>query len=417
MIARCSRALITSLCLASCVASTERVAAGRSGQQQVNVENIHVHRENERRPETSLSPPVSETPETTQGTVRNETTTNATKHPVLQSRVRIEPMTYLEGGRFQMGVNDPTSQTGEYPVRWAEVKPFKIDRYPVTNGDFKQFKRAKMKYRTTAERNNFSWVFFSHMSRAAKRVDNTFYTDAPWWYAVQAATWNKPNGVDRDIDSRLEFPVTHVSQHDAVAFCLWAGKRLPTEVEWEYASRGGLKNVRYPWGDRFEKKRANLWQGLFPLENPKVDGWEGLAPADAFFPQNNYGMYDMMGNAWEWTSKQYLGVKGSQPPKHKLYVAKGGSFVDSRDGRINLEARCAARFGLSPDYTAENVGFRCASSVDAPARPVPTPSPAPPRPVRVHTPQETWAYKVRQAIRKILGRRSGIYLPYRREEL
>jgi formylglycine-generating enzyme len=116
--------------------------------------------------------------------------------------------------------------------------------------------------------------------------------------------WNRPDGNLIDLTHRLSYPVNHVSWSDAQAYCQWKGMRLPTEIEWEYAARGGLDSAEYPWGDLWELKRANLWQGDFPTENQLRDGYYRLAPVDAFPPQNDFQIYDLLGNTWEWTMTQ-----------------------------------------------------------------------------------------------------------------
>jgi formylglycine-generating enzyme required for sulfatase activity len=119
---------------------------------------------------------------------------------------------------------------------------------------------------------------------------------------VNSATWNRPNGRNSSITDKFTEPVVHVSYNDAFAYCASKNMRLPTEIEWEYAARGGLKEKSYPWGDFWNLKRANLWQGNFPNENQLRDGFYAASPVDAFEPQNNYQMRDMIGNVWEWTS-------------------------------------------------------------------------------------------------------------------
>jgi len=294
--------------------------------------------------------------------------------------IKEERTVRISGGDFTMGVKDPKSQTGEYPPRKiSNIKPFLMDKYPVTVGDFISFKRFKAQFKTTAEKKGWSWVFLNHAHEfTIKNPNITHPHEEKWWQAVQGASWKKPFGVTAHTDYFFDFPVTHVSYHDAEAFCYWQNKRLPTEQEWEYAARGNKKGERYPWGERFEKKRMNVWQGLFPGENRKTDGYVGVSPVKAYPAQNDIGIYDMVGNVWEWTDTlfSYPKLDPRLPPPDvrpvykprngtKWFTVKGGSFLDSKDGKVNLEARCAARHLFPIDYTAENVGFRCAKSMSA----------------------------------------------------
>uniref|UniRef100_A0A1D5Q203 Sulfatase modifying factor 2 n=1 Tax=Macaca mulatta TaxID=9544 RepID=A0A1D5Q203_MACMU len=182
-------------------------------------------------------------------------------------------MVQLPGGRFLMGTNSPDSRDGEGPVREATVKPFAIDIFPVTNKDFRDFVREK-KYRTEAEMFGWSFVFEDFVSDELRN---------------KATQPMKPAGPGSGIRERLEHPVLHVSWNDARAYCAWRGKRLPTEEEWEFAARGGLKGQVYPWGNRFQPNRTNLWQGRFPKGDKAEDGFHGVSPVNAFPAQNNYG--------------------------------------------------------------------------------------------------------------------------------
>lgn len=191
--------------------------------------------------------------------------------------------------------------------------------------------------------------------------------------------WNRPEGELSDISDRLSFPVTHVSWNDAHAYCAWKGMRLPTEIEWEYAARGGLDSTAYPWGDLWQLKRANLWQGQFPVENQLRDGYSRLAPVDAYPSQNNYQIYDMLGNTWEWTltkyeqTKEIFSITCSPSFRYRddddlseRFTVKGGSFADTRDGdnkKDRIQVRTSARKGFRPDYTAENLSFRCVQTI------------------------------------------------------
>ncbi|XP_054416521.1 inactive C-alpha-formylglycine-generating enzyme 2 isoform X2 [Pongo abelii] len=182
-------------------------------------------------------------------------------------------MVQLQGGRFLMGTNSPDSRDGEGPVQEVTVKPFAIDIFPVTNKDFRDFVREK-KYQTEAEMFGWSFVFEDFVSDELRN---------------KATQPMKPAGPGSGIRERLEHPVLHVSWNDARAYCAWRRKRLPTEEEWEFAARGGLKGQVYPWGNQFQPNRTNLWQGKFPKGDKAEDGFHGVSPVNAFPAQNNYG--------------------------------------------------------------------------------------------------------------------------------
>ena len=214
-------------------------------------------------------------------------------------------MAYIPGGPFIMGTDDPTGfpADGEGPAREVEVSPFYIDEVAVTNAQFGRFVRAT-KYRTEAER--FGWSFVFHMfvhPRLARNVTQAV-ANAQWWWRIDGASWRRPEGPGSGISRRMDHPVTHVSWNDAQAYCRWAGKRLPTEAEWEMAARGGLDGKRYAWGDDLtpgDRHMCNIWQGDFPNSNTEEDGFSGAAPAKSFEP-NGFGLYNMSGNVWEWQS-------------------------------------------------------------------------------------------------------------------
>jgi formylglycine-generating enzyme required for sulfatase activity len=199
-----------------------------------------------------------------------------------------------------------------------------------------------------------------------------------WWRWVEGANWKNPEGPGSDLENRWDHPVVHVSLKDAQAYCEWKGKRLPTEAEWEYASRGGKDGLMFSWGDELQpdgKFMANTYQGAFPVRNLALDGFGGTSPVKAF-PPNDYGLYDMIGNVWEWTSDYYdagyyatladksvENPKGSaksfdpQDPFAKKYVIKGGSYLCAENYCSNY--RPSARQGASFDSGASNIGFRC----------------------------------------------------------
>uniref|UniRef100_A0A3B3YND8 Sulfatase-modifying factor enzyme-like domain-containing protein n=1 Tax=Poecilia mexicana TaxID=48701 RepID=A0A3B3YND8_9TELE len=258
-------------------------------------------------------------------------------------------MVNIPGGRLEMGTRAADSRDGESPVRAVEVLPFRIDKYPVTNSIFRDFVRAE-KYKTEAETFGWSFVFQDFVSEELKSKS------APWWLPIERAFWRQPAGPSSGILERLDFPVVHVSWNDAQEFCKWKGHRLPTEEEWEWAARGGLQGRTYPWGNKFQPNRTNLWQGQFPDGDTAEDGYHGISSVAAFPPQNSYGLYDMMGNTWEWTSTRF-------PAAQPTYVLRGASWIDTVDGSANHKARITTRMGNTPDSASDNLSFRCAASL------------------------------------------------------
>ena len=281
-----------------------------------------------------------------------------------------EGMIQLPGGTFLMGTEDAAgfSQDGEGPIRQVTLAPFRIDPYPTTNQDFARFVDATG-YRTEAEGFGWSFVFWSLIpeDRFAALVEDTVAA-APWWCKVSGATWRTPEGPGSSVADRGRHPVVHVSWNDAQAYCAWAGKRLLTEAEWEYAARAGLTQKLYPWGDKLRpggEHRCNIWQGEFPANDTAEDGYAGTCPVDAF-PPNGFGVYSITGNAWEWCADWFSADfhrsaprnDPQGPPDGSARVMKGGSFLCHKS--YCNRYRVAARTSQTPDSSTSNIGFRCA---------------------------------------------------------
>jgi formylglycine-generating enzyme required for sulfatase activity len=283
-----------------------------------------------------------------------------------------EGMVEIPGGAFLMGTDDAEGfpADGEGPIRRVTVSPFLLDKTTVTNAQFAEFVKATG-YRTEAER--FGWSYVFHLFVTPRGRDGIMGSpqQTPWWYAVKGATWSKPDGPDSNIRSRRDHPVVHVSWNDAMAYCAWAGKRLPTEAEWEFAARGGLEQRTYPWGDDLTPGGAhacNIWQGTFPSYNSKEDGYPGTCPADAFLP-NGYGLHNVAGNVWEWTADWFsrtYHVDGPRdnpagPPSGEARVTRGVSYLCHKS--YCNRYRVAARSSNTPDSSTGNLGFRCAADL------------------------------------------------------
>jgi formylglycine-generating enzyme len=278
----------------------------------------------------------------------------------------IDEMVLLNGGMFLMGTDtlEGFPSDGEGPVREVTLDPFYIDRYPVTNEQFSAFIRATA-YVTEAERFGWSFVFQNHV--APEFVSDTVRA-VEWWCKVNEASWRHPEGPRSLIDTRPNHPVLHVSWNDAAAYCQWAGKRLPTEAEWEFAARGGLEQKLYPWGDDLTpngQHLCNIWQGEFPNVDTAEDGHSGPAPVDSY-PPNAFGLYTITGNAWEWSADWFhpaYHVATTRrnpvgPPQGSSKVMKGGSFLCHKS--YCNRYRVAARTSNTPDSSTENISFRCA---------------------------------------------------------
>lgn len=283
---------------------------------------------------------------------------------------RTNQMVFIEEGTFYMGTNEPVFVAdGEGPERLVKVNSFFLDVHEVSNAEFELFVNHTG-YETEAEKFGDSFVFESLLSEDVKSKITKAVAEAPWWVPVRGCNWRHPEGPDSNIKDRMDHPVIHVSWNDAVEFCKWSGKRLPTEAEWEYACRGGLKRRLYPWGNKLTpngEHRANIWQGEFPVKNSGEDGYISTAPVTSF-PPNAYGLKNMAGNVWEWTADWWTpshspsAVSNPVGPTAGLdKVKKGGSYLCHKT--YCFRYRCCARSQNTPDSSAGNLGFRCASSV------------------------------------------------------
>ena len=261
---------------------------------------------------------------------------------------------------------------GEGPVRAVRVDTFRIDIAAVTNAQFAEFIAASG-YPTEAETYGWSYVFHMLASEEIKRRTPQRPDTTPWWMPVSGAFWAEPEGPGSDVEGRMDHPVIHISWNDALAYCDWAGTRLPTEAEWEYAARGGLDQRRYPWGDKLTPKgehRCNIWQGTFPDVNTSADGWVGTAPVDVYKP-NGFGLYNTSGNVWEWCADWFSPTHHLRadsrnpqgPAQGQRRVLRGGSYLCHRS--YCNRYRVAARSSNTPDSSAGNLGFRCVRTVPA----------------------------------------------------
>jgi formylglycine-generating enzyme len=256
----------------------------------------------------------------------------------------------IDAGSFLMGTEDADGfpADGEGPVREVAVDSYAIGVTAVTNAQFAEFVAATG-HVTEAEHFGWSFVFAGFLPAAVRKVSER-PPATPWWCGVSGATWDHPEGPDSDLTDRSDHPVVHVSWSDAVAFCTWAGGRLPTEPEWERAARGGLEQQRFPWGNDLTpdgQHLCNIWQGTFPVKNTLDDGHRGTAPVRSY-PPNGYGLYEVVGNVWEWTADSW----------DENRAMRGGSYL-CHHSYCN-RYRVAARSANDPTSTAGNLGFRCA---------------------------------------------------------
>jgi len=285
-------------------------------------------------------------------------------------------MIYIKGHRFSMGTNsgEGFKDDLEGPKVSVDLEDFFIDSTTVTNQDFYDF-FLDTGYVTDAERYGSSNVFYKLLNGENRNRYPTI-SHKKLWHEVPGANWRKPEGDNSSINERMAHPVVHVSRNDALAFAKWAGKRLPTEAEWEFAARGGHENLRYPWGNNLYENNefhANIWQGDFPSENTEEDGYLGTAPSKMYAP-NDYGVYQMSGNVWEWclnpgriklhefqekNAMQF--AKDHQMPSNDVYALRGGSFL-CHHSHCN-RYRVAGRNANSAESSSSNIGFRCVKDI------------------------------------------------------
>jgi formylglycine-generating enzyme len=296
------------------------------------------------------------------------------RSPAALDRTSLGSMTAHEdvlipGGSFKMGdaFVEGYPNDGETPVHEVDLDGFRIDATQVTNAQFAEFVEATG-YRTEAELYGTSAVFHL-LVRAADKDVLGVAAGTPWWLNVRGADWAHPHGPLSHWSEVPDHPVVQVSWNDAVAYCVWAGRRLPTEAEWEYAARGGLAGKRYAWGDELSpggEHRCNIWQGAFPAVNTGEDGFLGTAPVKSF-PPNGYGLYEVAGNVWEWCQDWFLPRYYRNSPRENPQgptigagrAMRGGSYL-CHESYCN-RYRVAARSSNTPDSSSGNCGFRTAA--------------------------------------------------------
>lgn len=310
-----------------------------------------------------------------------------------QEMVQRDGMLRIPAGILNMGGDNEQAQANEFPKHQVALRGFWMDETEVTNAQFEQFVAATG-YVTVAER-AVDWEEMKKTlpPQTPQPADSLLqpgalvfvptaqpvplHNPSLWWRWTLGADWRHPEGPQSSIVDKMDHPVVQVAWEDAAAYAEWAGKRLPTEAEWEWAARGGLENTVYPWGDEDVNRgqpKANFWQGIFPFQNQLKDRYFTTAPVRSF-PPNSYGLYDMAGNVWEWCSdwldmtyyRQAAASQANPPgpaaannpsaPFQAEKVLRGGSFLCNDDYCSGY--RNARRMGSSSDTGLNHTGFRC----------------------------------------------------------
>lgn len=307
-------------------------------------------------------------------------------------------MVWIPGGEFTMGSNDEEAKADEKPSHPVKVDGFWMDETPVTNRQFQEFVEATG-YITTAEKTPTLEEIMSQVSPGTPPPSPELLVPASlvfkssqkpislansyaWWEWKPGANWKHPSGPQSSIEGKEDHPVVQVSWDDASAYAEWAGKRLPTEAEWEFAAYGGQKGIKYIWGNEEfseENPQINIWQGEFPYKSTKPEGYIGTTPVKTFKP-NSYGLYDMAGNVWQWCSDLYhvsyfqqeskkeLSINPTGPlesfdprePFASKRVHRGGSFLCHKSYCKGY--RITARMKTCPDTSLNHLGFRCVTT-------------------------------------------------------
>jgi formylglycine-generating enzyme required for sulfatase activity len=307
-----------------------------------------------------------------------------------------EGMVWIPGGTYMMGAQDQDGREDEYPLHQVRLSGFWMDATEVTNAQFSRFVDATG-YVTTAEiapdwneiskqlppgtpKPNDSLLVPASLVFVKQPKGAGLGDPSIWWSWKKGANWRHPQGPGSDLKGKVNHPVVHISYDDAMAYCKWSGKRLPTEAEWEFAARGGQNSI-YPWGNEpieQGKPKANSWQGTFPSVNTSWDKFSGAAPVKSF-PPNPFGLFDMAGNVWEWCADWYrndyyasvnnqllqdpIGPATSYDPQEPTVpkkVVRGGSFLCNDSYCKGY--RVTSRMKTATDTGLEHTGFRCVSS-------------------------------------------------------